>query len=274
MSDKYLHRQDAPFSQAVWEKIDQTVVSAASSQMSGRRLLDIKGPFGLGLKAISGGDREVSEKTTGRSVMTAGQMIHLLMIRSEFSIPVRDIAAFEQSGLPMDLAAAANAAIDCARQEDNLIFNGADSIWAKGLLNSEGSPSQNLKSWDQPGSAADDIIQAATLLDKRGLHGPYALGLSPELYNRLFRLYPDQNMTAMDHIRQIAADGVYKIPAISDGGVMLSAGEAFAHIILGQDLMTGYVGPSGHEYNFVIFETVALRLLNPESVCVLKISKT
>lgn len=270
MSDKFLHRQDAPFGPAVWEKIDETVIAAARSQLSGRRLLDVKGPFGLGLKAISGGDKEVSEKTTGRSVMTAGQMIHLLMIRSEFALPIRDIAAFEQSGLPMDLAGAASAAIDCASQEDRLVFNGAESIWTKGLLNADGSSSLNLKAWDQPGTAVEDIISAATLLDKAGFHGPYALGLAPELYNRLFRLYPDQNLTALEHVRQIVTEGVFKIPAISAGGVLLAAGDAFAHIILGQDLMTAYVGPSGHDYNFVVFETVALRLLRPESVCVLK----
>lgn len=270
MSDKYLHREDAPFSAAVWEKIDETVVVAASSQLSGRRLLTVKGPFGLGLKAISGGDREVNEKTTGRSVMTAGQIIHLLMIRSEFSLPVRDIAAFEESGLPMDLAAAANAAVDCANQEDRLIFNGSDSTWTKGLLNSEGSSYYNLKAWDNLDAAADDIIQAATLLDKAGFHGPYSLGLSPELYNRLFRRYADGNMTGLEHIRQIATDGVYKVPAIGAGGVLLNTSAAFAHILLGQDLVTGFVGPAGHEYNFIVFESLALRLLRPESICILK----
>lgn len=270
MSDKFLHRQDAPFGPAVWEKIDETVIAAARSQLGGRRLLDVKGPFGLGLKAISGGDTEVSEKTSGRSVMTAGQILNLLMIRSEFSLPVRDIAAFEQSGLPMDLGAAANAALDCAAQEDRLILNGAESLWTKGLLNADNTASFNLKAWDQPAAAVDDIINAATLLDKAGFHGPYALGLAPELYNCLFRLYPEQNLTALEHVRQIVTEGVHKIPAIPSGGVLLAAGDAFAHILIGQDLITAYVGPSGHNYNFVVFETLALRLLRPESVCVLR----
>jgi len=271
VSEKFLHRQDAPFKSSVWEKIDHVVVEAASGQMSGRRLLNVKGPFGLGLKSISGGDVEVSEKTTGGSVMTAARPVQLLMIRSRFSLPIRDIAAFEESGLPMDLAAAAQAAVDCARQEDRLIFNGSESTWTKGLLNSEGSLSHNLHDWADMHQSADDIIEAVTRLDNAGFHGPYALGLSSDLYNKLFRRYPQGNMTSLEHIRQIVTDGVYKVPAIERGGVLLCAREAFAHIILGQDLMAGFVGPSGHEYEFVLFESLALRLVRPESVCVLKI---
>lgn len=270
MSEKYLHRDDAPFKQSVWEKIDQAVVEAASSQMSGRRLLNVRGPYGLGLKAISGGDAEVSEKTTGGSVMTAGRPLQLLMIRSEFSLPIRDIAAFEDSGLPMDLAAAAGAALDCARQEDRLIFNGSESTWTKGLLNSEGSLSHNLKDWTEVHRAADDIIEAVTRLDQAGFHGPYSLGLSADLYNLLFRRYQEGNMTSLEHIRQIVTEGIYKVPAIDHGGVLLCAREAFAHIVLGQDLMAGFVGPSGHEFDFVVFESLALRLIRPESVCVLR----
>jgi uncharacterized linocin/CFP29 family protein len=270
VSEKFLHRQDAPFKKSVWEKIDQVVVEAASSQMSGRRLLNVRGPYGLGLKAISGGDTEVSEKTTGSSVMTAGRPVQLLMIRSAFSLPIRDVAAFEDSGLPMDLAAVANAAVDCARQEDRLIFNGSDSTWTRGLLNSEGSLSHNLKDWNEVHQAADDIIEAVTRLDQAGFHGPYAMGLSPDLYNMLFRRYQEGNMTSLEHIRQIVTDGIYKVPAIDHGGILLCAREAFAHIVLGQDLMAGFVGPSGHAFDFVLFESLALRLVRPESICVLR----
>ncbi|MCE5186799.1 MAG: bacteriocin family protein [Planctomycetaceae bacterium] len=270
MSDKFLHRDDAPFSAAVWTEIDKIVVAAASSQLSGRRLLAVKGPFGLGLKAVSGGDKQVDEKTTGKAVMMAGQISHLIMISSQFSVPIRDIAAFEQSGLPIDLSAAADAAIDCAVQEDKLIFNGSDSTWTKGLLNAEGALSYNLKSWNELNTAVEDIIQAATLLDRAGFHGPYALGLAADLYNQLFRRYPEGNMTIFEHVRQIVTDGIYKIPAIHSGGLLLCSKEAFAHILLGQDLMTAFIGPAPHEYTFAVSETLALRLLRPESVCVLR----
>ena len=53
MSEKFLHRNDAPFGGEVWEKIDETVVAAARSQLCGRRLLHTKGPYALGLFALT-----------------------------------------------------------------------------------------------------------------------------------------------------------------------------------------------------------------------------
>ena len=44
MTEKYMQRQEAPFSEKVWEQIDSTVVNAAKSQLSARRLLAVDGP--------------------------------------------------------------------------------------------------------------------------------------------------------------------------------------------------------------------------------------
>ena len=113
MSEKYLHRDDAPFGDKVWESIDETVVGAAKSQLCGRRLLNIQGPYGLGLKALPASDKALEEKTSGDAKMSAPCLIPLAMIQSEFCLPVRDIASFEQMGLPLDLGSAAKAAMDC-----------------------------------------------------------------------------------------------------------------------------------------------------------------
>jgi uncharacterized linocin/CFP29 family protein len=269
MSENFLHRDDAPFGDKVWEKIDQTVIGAAKSQLCARRLLHTQGPYGLGLKSLPGGDQTVDEKTGG-AAMIAPCVIPLVMIQSEFALPVRDIAAFAQHDLPLDLGDAAKAAIDCARQEDNLIFNGSKAVGVKGLMNIEGSSSVKLKQWDSPGIAADDVIQAVTMLDRQGFHGPYALGLSPELYNLLFRRYPQGNQTEMEHVRQIVTDGIVKAPALSSGGLLLCTSGPFANVVLGQDIMTRFIGPSGTDYEFTVSESVALSITEGGALCVLK----
>jgi uncharacterized linocin/CFP29 family protein len=270
MSEKYLHRDDAPCGDKVWEKIDETVISAAKSQLCGRRLLHIQGPYGLGLKALPGSDKTADERNTGGAKMTAPCVTPLAVIHSEFTLPVRDIAAFEQYGLPIDLGDAAKAAIDCAQQEDNLVFNGSKALGLRGLLNIEGSHSMKLKSWEKIGTAADDIIQAVTTLDDAGFHGPYCLALASKLYNLLFRRYPEGNSTEMEHLKQIAADGIIKAPVIRTGGVLLCSSGPFANIILGQDIMTGFTGPAGNMYQFIVSESIALWLSQPGSICILK----
>jgi len=270
MSEKFLHRSDAPFSGKVWEKIDEAVVAAAKSQLCGRRLLHTRGPYGLGLKALPSGDKPANEKTAGSAKMTAPCVTPLAMLQSEFTLPVRDIAAFEQSSLPLDLGDAAKAAIDCARQEDNLIFNGSKALGLKGLLNMEGSHSSKLKSWDDIGAAADDIIQAVTVLDGAGFHGLYTLALTPKLYNLLFRRYPQGNATELEHLKQIITANIVKAPTVRTGGVLLCTCGPFANIVLGQDLMTGFVGPAGNEYEFLVSESIALWLTQHSAVCILK----
>jgi uncharacterized linocin/CFP29 family protein len=270
MTTKFLHRDDAPFGGDVWEKIDNTVVASAKSQLCGRRLLHVQGPYGLGLKALPSADKPANEKTTGSSEMTASCVTPLAMIRSEFTLPIRDIAAFEHSGLPLDLGVAARAAIDCARQEDNLIFNGSKSLGLEGLLSIKGSHSVKLKSWEDIGTAADDIIQAVTVLDGAGFHGPYALALAPKLYNLLFRRYPQGNSTELEHVRQIITDPIVKAPAIKTGGILICTYGPFANIVLGQDLMTGFTGPAGSKYEFSVSESIALWLTQPSAICTLK----
>jgi uncharacterized linocin/CFP29 family protein len=116
----------------------------------------------------------------------------------------------------------------------------------------------------------DDVIQAATKLDEAGFHGPYALALTPSRYNLLFRRYRQGNVTELEHVRSLVTEGVIKAPAIRSGGVLLASGRQYASIVLGQDLKTGFVGPSGTEYEFTVSESVALRLLQPTAVCVLQ----
>lgn len=270
MSEQYLHRDDAPFGEGVWERIDSAVVETAKGQLSARRLLHTMGPYGLGLKTLPFGDAPTGGKTVEGVTVTASCLVPLAMLYSEFSLPVRDIAAYEQSGLPLDLGPATRAAIALARQEDQLIFNGFDSLGAKGLLNTPGVRSIKLKAWNEVGAAVQDIISAVNELDNAGFQGPYALALTPKSYNHLLRLYPQGNITELEHVRQIVTDGVVKAPGLTGGGVLVATNGPFANIVIGQDMMTAFIGPAAGQYEFAISETIALWLKQPEAVCVLK----
>jgi len=268
MSEKFLHRSEAPFSDKVWQAIDEAVVEAAKTQLTARRLLSIEGPYGLGLKAIPGPDVPVDEKGAAGAVVSASSMIPVALLQSSFTLAARDIAAFEGTGLPLPLKSAADAAIACARQEDALVLYGSGRLGVEGLLTAKGTKSLKLKAWKEVGAAVEDLIQAVTKLDEAGFHGPYALALEPSRYNLLFRRYPQGNQTEIEHVRTLVAGGVVKAPGIASGGVLLATGRQFATIVLGQDLMTRFVGPAGEGYEFLTMESLALRLLEPSSVCV------
>ena len=51
--------------------------------------------------------------------------------------------------------------------------------------------------------------------------------------------------------------------------MLLASGLQYASIAIGQDMVVGFVGPKG-ELEFSISESLALRIRQPKSICVLE----
>ena len=98
MELKYLGRDEAPIKPETWKLLDSTMVDAAKTVLAGRRLLNIEGPYGLGLKAVPLEDCAVSE------CLLVSQFVPVHMISTTFNLGVRDLIAYEQNGLPFAAA--------------------------------------------------------------------------------------------------------------------------------------------------------------------------
>ncbi|MDD1674504.1 MAG: bacteriocin family protein [Methanomicrobiales archaeon] len=262
MANKFLLREDAPVEPKTWTAIDNTVINSAKSILAGRRILPVEGPYGLGLKGIPTMDDHLE------GGLISSSFVPVQFIQSSFLLTKRDIAAHERDGLPLDTSAVADAAIESARIEDTMIFNGAQNI--AGLFSCEGTASSPISSWDKVGNAAEDVIRAITRLDENGFHGPFALALAPARYNMLLRRYPQSDGTELEHIRTMATEGVVKVPILEKGGILLAPGPQFASIVIGQDMAAGFIGPVEESLEFSISESLALVIRDPGSICVLK----
>jgi len=262
MVNKYLTREAAPIEAGTWAALDNTMLEAAKSVLSGRRILAVDGPYGLGLKAVTLSDPETA------SAMISGPVMALALVTRSFTMAKRDLAAFEKDGILLDTKAVALAAIECAKLEDELVFKGTRE--APGLLSAKGSSQLKLSSWAEVGAAADDVIKAITILDAAGFHGPYALALNPERYNLLLRRFPTGHYSELEHIKTITTEGVIKAPTLESGGVLLASGKPFASIVLGQDMAVGFIGPVGERLEFSVSESLVPFIRQPRAVCVLK----
>ena len=85
----------------------------------------------------------------------------------------------------------------------------------------------------------------------------------PALYNGLFRLYAGTDMLQLEHLRRLCQRGVYK--AAIEGGVLVDP--RVGKLIIGQDLMAGYIGQDGVHYQLYVTESVVLRLDEPRAIC-------
>jgi uncharacterized linocin/CFP29 family protein len=261
MSERYLLRGDAPLGEKTWNLLDTTMIDAAKSFLTGRKMLSIEGPYGFALKAIPLHD------CMGDGGVISSCVLSLSFIQTTFGLGRRDIAAYEMEELYLNTEVVACAAVDLARLEDAIIFQGSNGN--NGLMTLEGSGSFNLSSWNTLGKAADDVIKAVTALDASGFHGPYAMALNPARYNLLYRRYP-QGGTELEYIKEVITEGIFKAPIIDSGGVILAAERPHCSLVLGQDMQVGYIGPAEENLEFTISESLALMVREPCSICVLK----
>ena len=262
MTNKYLSREDAPIESGTWELLDHVMIEAAKNTLTGRRMLAVEGPYGLGLKAVPLSDPEVvSEPVTS-------PLLPLSLIVRDFTLGKRDLAAFEKGGVIFDTKRVDTAARECANLEDDLIFRGTKE--APGLLTVKGSTQAKLSSWEELGSATENLIQALTTLDYQGFHGPYVLALAPNRYNLLLRRMPHGNVSELEHIKTMVTEGVFKAPALENGGVLIASGRQYASIVIGQDMSIGFIGPQSERLEFSITETATPYIRVPKAICVLK----
>jgi uncharacterized linocin/CFP29 family protein len=267
--NNYLNRDDSPFDQNLWRYLDEMVSTIARGQLNARRLLYTGNPTGLDSQFIMGGAEKRIENDV-EIVVPRGNFLTQLSTR--FEISSRDIAMFMKTGIQFDMASLLKSVMNVSEQEDLLLFYGSEQSGVKGLINSDGIHKIPASPWKQVGDIISMVLSGIDVLDKAGFRGPYALGLSPQLYNKLFTKYPQADILEMDHMKTLVTDGVLKINFLHQGGILMMSNKEFQSIILGQDLMAGFEGASGRDYIFTLSETIALKVNVPESIVLFEMS--
>lgn len=261
---KYLNRDAAAIDPAVWRRIDEAAVAASREQLTGRRYLEVDGPYGVGLTAVELGEddycRQPAQNEAGAVVSRA---VSVPMIRRSFRLSIRRVEAARDMGQPLNLSVVADAAAAVARREEELVYYGQQEFALGGLLTAEGRHQHPGGNWSNTEQALNDVLAAVNRLDGSGFHGPYALALAPGLYNGLFRRYEGTDMLQLEHLRRLCELGVFKAPI--DGSVLVD--RHVGQLVIGQDLMAGYVGQDGIHHELYLCESIVLAVHEPLAVC-------
>jgi uncharacterized linocin/CFP29 family protein len=260
----YLHRSQANLPAPLWQTIDEAAVKAARDKLTGRRFLDIEGPFGPGLTSIEvGNDDYCRQPAEGEAGAVMGRAISVPMLRKSFGLSIRRVAGHFENGQPLDLKPAEDAAEAVADREEDFVYRGQPDRQLAGLLTQEGRLHIDGGDWTGVERALADVLAAVTKLDDAGYRGPYGLALAPALYNGLFRLYPGTDIMQLEHLRRLCTRGIYK--AAIEGGVLVDP--RLGKLILGQDLRAGYVSQDGVHYHLFLSESIVLRIDEPPAIC-------
>jgi uncharacterized linocin/CFP29 family protein len=264
----YLNRGQAPLPDAVWRRIDEAAAAAARQRLTGRRFLEVEGPFGVGLTTIEvGNDAFCRQPAPEEAGAILGRAISVPMLRRSFRLSIRRLAAHLENGQPLDLSAAEDAAAAVADREEELVYRGQAEFGLPGLLTAEGRQHREGGDWNAIERALEDVLAAVTALDDAGYRGPYALALSPALYNGLFRLYPGTELLQLEHLRRLCTRGIWKAPIA--GGVLVDP--RVGALVLGQDLEAGYAAQDGVHYELYLSESIVLRIDEPKAICTISV---
>lgn len=274
----FLDRDAAPLTSAEWTRIDEAVVKTARQSLVGRRVIEVLGPLGSGVYSIpystfSGktptGIDMVGEEDNFVVEATQRATINLPILYKDFKIMWRDVEADRHLGLPLDVSTAAVAANFVSLKEDDLIFNGNKELGHEGLFTAKGRLTMPISgNWDESGSALADVVKATAALSEAGHYGPYSMVVSPMLFGRMVRVFANTGMLELDQVKALISGGVYYSNVISGAkAVVLATGSQNLNLAVGQDLVTGYMGPVNMNHVFRLMETMALLIRRPDAIC-------
>lgn len=251
---------------ALLDQIESAAVTAARDVISGRRIIDVEGPYGLGLATLEvGNDDRCREPGPEEASAVVSRALSLPMIYRRFSISKRRIAAFRHMGQPLNLKAAEDAAQAVAAREEEFVYEGQTEFHLSGLLTAEGRQSIKGRNWDNVDEVLGDVIDAVNVLDGRGYRGPYGLALAPDLYNNLFRRYPGSDLLQIEHLKRLCTRGIVK--ASIRGGVLVS--REVGSIVLAQDLQISHLTTDAAHEHFSVNESLVLKIEAPDAICII-----
>ena len=246
------------------DRIEKAAISAAREILSGRRIIDVEGPYGVGLTTVEVGNDELThDAVAGQASAVVSRALAIPMIYRRFSISKRHIAAFQERGQPMNLKAAEDAAQEVAAREEDFVYRGQAEFHLSGLLTVEGRHVVKAGNWEKVDEVLDNVIAAVNILDGEGYRGPYGLALAPELYNNLFRRYPGSDLLQIEHLKRLCTRGIVK--AAIEGSVLV-AGDV-GSIVLGQDLQVAHLSSDAAHENFAVSESLVLKIEAPDAIC-------
>lgn len=252
------------FAPELLSKIEDAATNAAKDILTGRRIIDVEGPYGLGLTTVEVGDDDLCrEPRPNEASAVVSRALALPMIYRRFSLSKRRIAAFQEMGQPLNFKVVENAGQAVAIREEEFIYRGQSGFHLQGLLTADGRNEVKGGNWSNLDQVIDNVIEAVNILDAKGYRGPYGLALAPGLYNNLFRRYAGSDLLQIEHLRRLCTRGIVK--ADIDQGVLVA--KDVGSIVLGQDMQISYLGPDAAHENFAVTESIVLKIDAPDAIC-------
>ena len=195
---------------------------------------------------------------------------HSRLLYSDFTLSWRELESASQAGRPISFSRAAASAALTATAEDKLIYLGNPKAGYDGLTTAKGVEHVKISDWTKGDTAFTEVANGLAKLLSNHAYGTYTLIVSPDLFAAMQKLEPGTGVLVAERVKNLLAGGqVIVTPVLPQKtAILLAAATQNMDLVIGQDMITGYLGSNKLNHDFRVFETVMPRVKNPKAIIV------
>ncbi len=261
-------RNLVPISGEALAEIDAQASRSICKQLSARRFVDVNGPHGWELGAVSLGRLTESDCTCADGLCTGVRaVLPLVEAMVTFELNANELRDIDRGAKDVDLERVEKAAIQIAAFEEKIIYGGHKAAGIKGIAEACSAEPIALPAAD-PNKFLAAIGEAVCRMSVRdSICGPYALVGGCTLQKALMG-YADGRTLGAAVLKYTCVEEIIYSPNY-DGAFLVSKRGGDFELTLGLDYVVGYNGPKGDDLSFFIGETFAFRVIESRAAVAL-----
>lgn len=256
-----LKRSLAPITEKAWEEIDDLAKQVITTQLSGRRFVDVEGPKGVAHACEPLGRLDVpTDQPAGEPNYGVHQCMPLLEVRMPFELDIWELDNVERGAKDVDLDALEEACKKMAHFEEKAIFEGFEKAGIEGLKKVAKDP---LPCGKEGQEFLATITKALSRFKESGIEGPFTLVVNPALWEKIainYKGYPLKK-----HIKDLTGGDVLFTHA-TDCGLLVSSRGGDMKLIIGQDYAIGYHSHTSDKIRLFLTLSFTFRVLEPKAI--------
>ncbi|GLH67436.1 family 1 encapsulin nanocompartment shell protein [Geothrix edaphica] len=263
-----LRRDMAPIVDEAWQEIELQSSRLLKGNLSGRKLVDFKGPHGWTFAAVNLGRLEVGAEDAVPGVAWGlHKVLPLVEIRVPFTLQVWELDDMARGAKNPDLSPMLEAARKVAVFEETALYRGFGGAGIQGML--EGSSHAPVPLSADRSKLTESVELALLAIQEAEIGGPFALVLGTEPYKWLMAGEPSA-YPLRERIKALVTGGIHWSPVLGGGAVLSRRGGDF-EMTVGQDVAIGYKMHTAREVELYFAESFTFRVLEPAAAVELKL---
>lgn len=251
MNDR-LHRELAPISTRAWELIDEEATRALRHYLTARSLVDFTGPKGWEHHAESDGRVEPTGSAAQGVDIRVRTLFPIQEMRAPFALGRGELERVERGSSNPDLNPLVEASRSAASEENRAVFDAVTSA----------SPYQAVTIDAEYNSYPRRVAQAAAVLRRAGVDGPYGIALGDRCYTGVIETTEHGGYPVLEHIRLILGGPVVWAPDV-DGALVISVRGGDYELICGGDFAVAYGSHDEGNVNLYLEESFVFLVHEP-----------